>query len=231
MALSLFLPLTRYCREVLRWPAFLKTSFERLKREVSLVRLVEAKGVKLSKRGSDLIGLCPFHEDHDPSLVVTPSKNLWHCLGACHQGGSVIDWVMKAEGISFRHAVELLREGLPLSKPAAAVPIKVSTVKKLPVPFDADIDDAELLRQVVGFYHETLKQSPEALQYLESRALHNAEMIERFKLGFANRTLGVPPAGEEPKGRGRDPGPVAAARGLAGERARALQRVDSDPCF
>ena len=38
--------------------------------------------------------------------MITPAKNLWHCLGACQQGGTVIDWVMKAEGVSFRHAVE-----------------------------------------------------------------------------------------------------------------------------
>ena len=46
--------------------------------------------------------------------MVTPSKNLWHCLGACQQGGSVIDWVMKVEGVSFRHAVERLRGELGL---------------------------------------------------------------------------------------------------------------------
>ena len=46
---------------------------------------------------------------HCPSLVISPQKNLWHCLGACQTGGSVIDWVMRAEGVSFRHAVELLR--------------------------------------------------------------------------------------------------------------------------
>jgi DNA primase len=43
---------------------------------------------------------------------VSPKKNLWHCLGACQAGGSVIDWVMRAEGVSFRHAVELLKEGV-----------------------------------------------------------------------------------------------------------------------
>ena len=85
----------------------------RLKQEVSLQRLVEAKGVKLSRHGGDLIGLCPFHNDTSPSLVVSPEKNLWHCLGACQTGGSVIDWVMKAEGVSFRHAVELLRADAP----------------------------------------------------------------------------------------------------------------------
>ena len=51
------------------------------------------------------MGLCPFHDDREPSLVISPEKNLWHCLGACQAGGTVIDWVMRAEGISFRHAV------------------------------------------------------------------------------------------------------------------------------
>jgi len=82
---------------------------ERLKQEVSIERLAEARGIKLTKHGVDLIGLCPFHDDHEPSLVISPKKNLWHCLGACSTGGTVIDWVMKAQGVSFRHAVELLR--------------------------------------------------------------------------------------------------------------------------
>lgn len=46
------------------------------------------------KHGSDLIGRCPFHDDKTPSLVITPEKNLWHCLGACQVGGTMIDWVM-----------------------------------------------------------------------------------------------------------------------------------------
>jgi len=70
-----------------------KDELERLKREVAVERLAEARGVKLERHGADLLGLCPFHDDHEPSLVITPSKNLWHCLGACQAGGSVIDWV------------------------------------------------------------------------------------------------------------------------------------------
>ena len=87
----------------------------RLKREVSLERLVEAQGIELRRHGGDRIGLCPFHDDRSPSLVVTPSKNLWHCLGACQEGGSVIDWIMKLRGVSLRHAVEILR---PTSRPS-----------------------------------------------------------------------------------------------------------------
>ena len=55
---------------------------EQIKRETDLVALVRSRGIELRQHGSDLIGLCPFHDDHEPSLIVTPKKNLWHCLGA-----------------------------------------------------------------------------------------------------------------------------------------------------
>ena len=162
---------------------------ERLKREVSVERLAEARDIKLHRHGADLLGLCPFHADHSPSLVITPSKNLWHCLGACNMGGTAIDWVMKANGISFRHAVELLRaDYLPLAA-FPVHPVKQSTVPKLPPPVARNADDRALLVQIVDYYSRTLKQSPEALKYLASRGLQSSEIIDRFKLGFANRTL------------------------------------------
>jgi DNA primase len=163
---------------------------ERLKREVSVQRLAEARGIKLKRLGADLHGLCPFHDDRSPSLVITPAKNLWHCMGACNAGGTAIDWVMRADGISFRHAVELLRaDHLPLHT-SPIQPVKNCTVRKLPPPVERDADDRVLLMQVVDYYTDTLKQSPEALKYLASRGLTSPEMIDRFKLGFANRTLG-----------------------------------------
>ncbi|MGH8032189.1 MAG: CHC2 zinc finger domain-containing protein [Luteimonas sp.] len=160
---------------------------ERLRAEVSLQRLVEAKGVALTRHGADLHGRCPFHNDKTPSLVVSPAKNLWHCLGACSTGGTVIDWVMKAEGVSFRHAIELLRNDAPFSESI----VRQSTVPKLAAPIALDADDAELLAQVIDYYHATLKQSPEALAYLDQRGIGSEEAIDRFRLGFANRTLGL----------------------------------------
>ena len=68
-----------------------EAELERLKRGVDLVALVEASGVVLRRHGADLLGLCPWHDDHSPSLVVSPAKGLWHCLGACAVGGSAID--------------------------------------------------------------------------------------------------------------------------------------------
>ncbi len=163
---------------------------ERLKAEVSLQDLVEAAGVVLRRAGSDLVGCCPFHEDRQPSLVVSPAKNLWHCLGACQAGGSVIDWVMRTQGVSFRHAVELLREGQPgAGVGGRRVPAR-SRVQKLPSPLERSADDDEMLGRVVAFYHDTLMSSPEAMEYLASRRIGDTEALVRFRVGFANRTLG-----------------------------------------
>jgi DNA primase catalytic core len=174
-----------------------ETELERLKAEVSVQRLAEASGLELKKGGKDWLGRCPFHEgDNTPSLVVSPAKNLWHCFG-CGAAGGPIDWVMKTRGVSFRHAVELLREGLPSSaagQAAEAAPIKRTTVRALPAPVAFDADDAQLLGQVADYYHATLKQAPEALAYLETRGITGsaaAEAIDTFKLGYANRTLGL----------------------------------------
>jgi len=163
---------------------------QRLKQEVSLERLVQARGIELKRHGKDLMGLCPFHDDHSPSLVVTPDKNVWNCLGACQQGGDVIQWVMKAQGVSFRHAVELLLADHP-SLTEATAPVRISTVRKLPSPIQHDAGEAEALSQAVSYYHQTLLKTPAAQAYLAKRGLKSSEMIGHFRLGFANRTLGL----------------------------------------
>jgi len=173
----------------------------RLKAEVSLARLVEGCGVVLARQGADLLGGCPFHDDKTPSLLVSPAKNVWHCLGACQAGGSVIDWVMRAQGVSFRHAVELLREDsaslsvLAAGSPLSSVPgpgRRSSAVKLAPLaPVEAA--DSELLGRVIGFYASTLadaSQNGDAVSFLHRRKIAHPEAVQAFRLGFANRTLG-----------------------------------------
>ncbi len=167
-----------------------ESDIERLKNEVSVERLVESAGIELKKAGKDQIGHCPFHEDSEPSLVVTPAKNLWHCFG-CQIGGGPIDWVMKLRGISFRHAVELLQTDPSLAAGMVLDAPKRNHVRALPAPVAFDADDAALLKQTVDYYHATLKQSSEALAYLDARGIHNMYAIDHFQLGFANRTLGL----------------------------------------
>jgi DNA primase len=167
---------------------------ERIKTEVSLVRLAESQGYALVKHGKDFAVCCLFHADKTPSCVITPKSNLFNCFG-CGAGGSVIDWVMKTQGVSFRHAVELLKNDIAAASSSLAanseLPIKKATVPKLAAPVSVSADDKTLLRDVVNYYHETLVQAPEALAYLDSRGLNDPELIAHFKLGYANRTLGL----------------------------------------
>jgi DNA primase len=169
---------------------------ERLKREVSLTRLIEGEGIALTRQGKDLACRCPWHEGDDtPSCIISPKTNLWHCFG-CDAGGSVIDWVMRAHRVSFRHACELLAKQHPvLAAASSGSTAPISTAKlsqgklRTAQSFSFGAGDQALLDQVTVFYHTTLKASPEALAYLERRGLGNPELIERFRLGFANRTL------------------------------------------
>ncbi|RLA52026.1 MAG: DNA primase [Gammaproteobacteria bacterium] len=168
------------------------TLIEQIKTEVSLVRLAEVGGYQPRKQGKDYALSCPFHADDDtPSLIISPATNLFNCFG-CDAGGSVIDWVMQTRNLSFRAAAETLHDDYlslaangAMSRPANPAP---------PSPLAADLasrkDDQALLQRVIAFYHQTLKESPEALDYLQKRGLDDPELIDSFKLGYANRTLG-----------------------------------------
>jgi DNA primase len=179
-------------------PRIPESELERLKAEISLVRLIEGQGHALQKRGKDWSMRCVFHEDATASLVVTESKNLYHCFG-CNAAGSVIDWVMKTQGVSLPHAVQILKTGAPLE--GERVGVGRSQVRHLPslvagptaTHAATDIADAAmeqaLLRQVVDSYHANLKTSSEALAYLAARGLNHPELIDHFQLGYANKSL------------------------------------------
>jgi len=168
-----------------------EADIERVKRSTDLLALVQSRGIELKKHGSkDWIGRCPFHPDQDkPNFIITPGKGLFHCM-ACGKAGNAIQFVERHDGVSFRHAFELLNQGGNAA--FAAQPLqKQSTVPRLPCSLDAAADDATLFGQVVGYYHERLKLSAPARAYLASRGLDSDELLARFQIGFADRTLGL----------------------------------------
>ena len=168
---------------------------DQLKRSIDLAALVRSKGVELKSHGAkDLCGLSPFTDEKTPSFIVTPAKNLWHCMSS-GKGGSVIDFVMQYDGVSFREAVELLKSQSPTLYKSAA-PVKKCTVPKLPCPIDLSSEastkeDQILFSQVLDYYAERLHENPPAIDYLKKRGLWNEEALKRFKIGFADRTLGL----------------------------------------
>ena len=162
---------------------------EHLKQNIDLAALVRSKGIELKPHGSkDLVGLSPFTDEKTASFIVSPAKNLWHCMSS-GQGGSVIDFVMKHDGVSFRHAFLLLKEQNP--QLYGGENVQKSTVPKLEAPVAFDADDQTLLNQIVDYYQERLRENPAALEYLKKRGLDDGETIKAFRIGYADRTLGL----------------------------------------
>src|ERR1051326_8400948 len=147
-------------------PRISEDAIERLKREVSVADLARRRGIELLGHGENLIGLCPFHDDREPSLVITPAKNLWNCLGACQRGGDVIRWVEVAERVSFRRAIEILSGGYE----PAALPQRLKTADPR-CPINESMSDRELVANVVGYYNHVLHTSDDAKKYLERRGV------------------------------------------------------------
>lgn len=157
-----------------------EAELQHIKQAVSLVTLAKQQGHELSKKGKELVTLCPFHKEKTPSMHLNPDRNLFHCFG-CSASGSVLDWLMQTEKISLRKAYEQLRASLGggLELPALA---PVATLEQ-------EASRQALLREVLAFYQQTLLTEPEAQHYLKSRKLHDPELVSHFKLGYSNRTL------------------------------------------
>ena len=170
-------------------PRIPEPDLERVKQATDLLALVRSRGVELKKHGSkDWIGCCPFHNDQsNPNFIVSPAKGLFHCM-VCGKAGNAIQFVQFHDGVSFRHAFEVLAHGQGFSASHDG-PTKQSTVPKLDCPLVLDADDVALMNQSLAYYRERLAQTPAALEYLQRRGL--AAAIEPFGLGFADRTLGL----------------------------------------
>jgi DNA primase len=172
------------------------TEIERIKTETDLVALIQSRGVALKSQGANWTGFCPFHDDREtPNLIVTPGKGLWRCMSsACGRTGNAIQFVERFDGLSFRHAFEVLANGGRAAfEHSPDAPRKQATVPRLPCPIEDTAEDARLLEQVAGYYAQRL-QAPEnqtARDYLQSRGLDDPELWQRFGIGFADRTLGL----------------------------------------
>ena len=163
----------------------------KLRAEVSVERLVEGCGVELTKprsKGGHRTGACLFCGEAK-ALTVEPKANTWRCEG-CGLSGSVVEWVQHAEGVSFTHAVELLRQGVAITATGARDgkrPPALTSRSLLPTPFEADQPDEVLLGRVVDFYRRSLAERWEPAEYLAARRLESAEMVDTFGLGYSVR--------------------------------------------
>jgi len=157
-----------------------KERIEHIKNTVDLAALVRAKGVKLKKNGKSFFGLCPFHDDHNPSLSINPITNLWQCFG-CGAGGDVIRFVELYDQVDFKEAVKRLSDN----------GFKKTAVKPLPSNRKTlTVKERKLLGRVVSYYQHTLTEDNAGIDYLKNdRGINDNQSLKDFGTGFANGTL------------------------------------------
>lgn len=139
--------------------------------------------VQLKKKGVNLFGLCPFHNEKTPSFSVSPQKQFFHCF-SCGQGGSAIDFVMKHLGLSFPEAVKMLA-----SRVGMQVPERPQTPRQR-AQAQAEKTKSDMLHECLEkaqrHYKAQLRQAPEAIDYLKKRGL-DGKTAARFGLGWSGR--------------------------------------------
>jgi DNA primase len=141
--------------------------------------------IQLRRQGRNYVGLCPWHDDSRPSLNINADRQSWKCW-VCDIGGDVFSFVMKAEGLEFREALELLAEKAGIALQPTWQGSHGDASSSSPAA-----NDKRVLLRVMAWaeeqFHRCLLEAPEAeagRRYLAERGI-SAESIRRFHLGFA----------------------------------------------
>ena len=144
-------------------------SIERLKAQTDIVDIV-GHYLPLKKSGANFVCVCPFHDDKNPSMSVSPSRGICHCF-SCKAGGDAIKFVMDYEKLSYPEAVEKIAglQNFTLNYVRGGEPAK---------------ENKHILENANAFYRSLLYKTPAAVEYLYSRGITD-ELIDKFELGFA----------------------------------------------
>lgn len=155
-----------------------ESSIQHILDNVSMVQIVSSY-VHLEQKGGRYWGCCPFHNEKTASFSVTEDKKLFYCFG-CHKGGSLFNFVMEIEGISFIEAVKLVAE-------KSGIPLDIESRRENDEEYKKKQALKELYSRVSRSFeyilHETEEGKP-ALAYLQQRGIQD-EIIKKFGIGYS----------------------------------------------
>jgi len=167
---------------VLTGSFFDDSELERVKQAIDIAELIGGY-VSLKRKGGDLWGRCPFHNEKSASFHVRPDRGMYHCFG-CGKGGNAINFVMEIERLSFAEAVRMLAEkaGITLTRKQTRENNPVEGREREQLFFACSVAEK--------WFHERLTNAPQskestaAYDYLGQRGI-TPDIIKRFRLGFA----------------------------------------------
>ncbi len=137
--------------------------------------------VKLQKKGSSYMGLCPFHGEKTPSFSVSRSKQMYHCFG-CGVGGNVFTFVMEYENYTFVEALKMLADRVSVNLPEA----EFSEEEKRKADLRTKLLEINKVAAKYFFYQLKSERGAIAYHYLRGRELSD-EIIVKFGLGYSNK--------------------------------------------
>ncbi len=144
---------------------------EEIKARLSIEELVGSY-IQLKKAGRNLKGLCPFHSDKNPSLMVSPEKGIAYCF-SCNNGGDIFKFIQLIDNVNFAEAIKILAEKTGVRLP-----------REMPKANNKRLKGIEINNWTVKFYQEQLEENSNQKKYFINRGLDD-EIIKKFKLGFA----------------------------------------------
>ncbi len=155
-----------------------KEIIQEIKNRLDIVDVIKTYISNLKKAGKNWIGLCPFHNDHHPSLHVSTDLGIFKCF-SCGEGGDIIGFVQKIENISFNEAIRILakKTGIELNFTKEEAEEKHQKREEL-------LQFNNRLINLFQYFLLKKEDGKRALNYLENRGINN-ELIETFKIGYA----------------------------------------------
>jgi DNA primase len=149
---------------------------EEIRRRTDLVQLV-GRRVKLTRKGTQFWGVCPFHKEKTGSFKVENERRTYHCFG-CGAGGDAFKWLQETEGLSFPESVQRLAQEAGVELPAWSPEDEARESRKKSL--------YEILDLAAAFFEQQLRgaSGAHARDYVKSRGL-TSEVCRRFRLGYA----------------------------------------------
>lgn len=150
-------------------------SIQKLKERIDILDVISSY-IPVKRMGSGYRCVCPFHDDHDPSMSISPERGMYHCF-ACKAGGDAIKFVMDYEKIGYPDALERLAQMFNFS-------LEYTKNAKEDI---SRLAQKHILPSLNSLYKAQLYKTANAIEYLRARGVQDS-LIEKFELGWAGES-------------------------------------------
>ena len=150
---------------------------EEIKKRIDIIDFI-GSFITLKKAGRNYKANCPFHQEKTPSFVISPERQIWHCFGACQDGGDVIKFLMKWENVTFFEALRELANKTGVSLKKVSLEDRIWKKKERLITLN------QLSSEFYQYILNKTRFGKKGLEYLDSRGIR-PQVAKKFQIGYA----------------------------------------------